>query len=208
MAAIPAERCVSVAVQYEVDGNRLSTVLHYGANASLSDAAMEEFRLKWETDILPTWLLACCTAVTVEQLYFTGVAPNTLLPKSSQLTGEVGAISGDPAPSNVAAVLQFRQTEVSGRHNGRMFFGGMADTAFDAGGILSTAFFTGPLQDLADLLILPITIPLGTIFKLVVLKRFEANAPVTPVGYNVLTIVPQRNPGTMRRRTTEWRGFI
>jgi hypothetical protein len=206
MAAIVEARLLAVVLSQMIKGTRCQTVMHYGASAALVDGDAEALVNAWETGVLPVWQLAVSDEVDFEQIYCYCLDFDTIRTGIDQLNAIAGLIAGEALPNNTPALIQLRQTEVSGRHNGRLYISGVPESAADAS-LLSVAYQTGVLKDLADELLVTLNNGSGTNFNLVNVVRQVAGAPVTPSGYLVSASQAVRNLATQRRRTTKMQSF-
>lgn len=206
MASIPATRICRLTLQYCSSGNRLSSVMHYYASSAIVGQEIDDFLDAWLTAVQSLWLDVWSHEIVLQAVLGHCVAPETALPGVQYINGPLGNIVEESLPANTAAVLQLRQTEISGRHNGRIFISGLPETA-TADGLITTAFATTELAALAAGLDTPIVVA-GQTWKLCVLQRYDAGAPVSPpVGWDVSLVRVTRNLATQRRRTTELREF-
>lgn len=206
MATIVAARILRLTISLTISGNRLSLNLHYGANGDIVVGDAEIFLDAWETANL-AWLRdALSEEVILEQLYATCVVAETVNPATNILSGQVGSISGEAMPSNIAAVITLRQIEISSKHDGRIYLPGAPEAA-SVDGLWDDSWFEGAFKDFADALLVPVTPGGGVEWSLVALQRFASSSPVTPVGHTIASVVRRRSPATQRRRTTEKREY-
>lgn len=205
MASYPAAKVLRLTVQTTVNGNRLSNVLHYGTTGSPAAGAPADFVTQFIADVLPTWLDAISVEASVESIVCGCVAPDTMRQESRYLNAQLGTINGEALPSNTGPIIQLRQTEISGRHNGRIMVVGVnEDSVLDSR--LDAVYQAGAFTDLANKLDDQITAG-GIAWDPVVLQRFDSGAPITPVAWKVTLARVTAALGTNRRRTTELRSF-
>lgn len=206
MAALDWARIVHLVVGLTVTGNRVSIGMYYAADSTISGDDNEDFVDAWL--LANTTILLDCLSQECKFEYVSshGVMANNVRPVVKYQSGQVGTIAEEALPMNVGAILQFRQTEVSGRHNGRIVLPGIPETA-TTDGLITTAFATTELEALAAALETPISAGGKTWTLCVLVKELSGVPNIPPDGYAVTNVVPTRNMGTQRRRTTELREF-
>lgn len=206
MTAFVYARILKLLLEYTIDGNAMSCGLHYAADADLDFDDPETFRLAWETACLAAF--QDCVGGTVEftRIYCYGIKPAQVRTAQDQLNAKTGNAIGGAIASDLAAVFQIRQYDVSSRINGRIFLSGLTEAQV-VDGKIDPASLTDPFQTLGTLLLSPITIGSGTTFKLVCLHRPTGSPPPDPIGYTAIAVTPQASVGTQRRRRTELQSY-
>jgi len=205
MPAIPGTQIAKVVTSLTNAGNRLSIGLHYATTSVIPGHDLASLCNEFETNMLPVLLACLSSEIKVQSIEAHCVEAQFCNPGCNYLSGKVGTISGESLPSNVGAVLQLRQVEISSRHNGHVTIPGVPESEC-VDNLLTVAYAGGPLAIMAVALVQPLTTPLRT-YDLCVLQRLEAGVKITPVGWKVHDVRPVRNMGTQRRRTTELREF-
>lgn len=206
MAAIDAEKILHLQVSQDLDGNRLTNGFYYAASAGITDSDAEALVDSFEALVLPSWQGAVSTDLRFDMEYCYCVEPNLVRPWMNGLTATNGTFAAVSNPSNVGAVLQFRQHEISGRSNGRVFIPGIPISVV-VDGLLTGAYVSTELDAFTTALMAPLNNGAGTTFNLCVLNRMSGGVAVVPQGYLVSEVIASLSPGTQRRRTTELRGF-
>lgn len=206
MASIPATRIARLNLMFAKSGDRFSSVLHYWTSTAISNMELDDFIQAWVTANLSVWNDCLSDEISFQGATCTCVEPSHAIPGHEYGNGTPGNIAQPSLPTNLACVFQIRQTEISGRHNGRIFVVGLPETA-TADGVIDATFHATELQALATALITPVVASPHT-WRLCVLQRFENNVKLAPpVGWDAASCQAVRNMGTQRRRTTELRQF-
>jgi len=205
MTMIAQEHLIRVRVGLSIAGNQLSIDLNYANNSFTTGNEARTFIDDWVTANLSALVGALSSEVKIDYVSAYPIKKGQFLGFTKYLSGQVGALGTEALPSNVGAVLQFRQMEVSGKHNGRITLPGVPEDK-TTDGLITTSYETTELAALATALMTPVTSG-GDTYTLCVVQRFESGIEIDPVAYLVNSIIPIRNMSTQRRRTTELREF-
>lgn len=204
--SIVKERIIQCTLYYNMSGNRLSSTMYYGCDSPLAIDSPEDFRLAWETACLPAFQAAVADSVFYDRIAARSFVKEQCYPGNDQLFNKQGGVAETPIPENLAAVLQFRQDEVSSRNNGRIFLSGLTQGQVVDGLITLTAV-NGVLNDIGTALLGTIVGGSGRHYNLVVLQRRALRAPITPVGHIVTVFHVSRAVASQRRRKTELQSY-
>lgn len=205
MASIAQEHLVRLRIGLSIGGNQLSIDLNYANNSFTTGTEARTFIDDWITANLSALEAALSSEVKIDYISAYPIKAGQFLGFTKYLSGHVGALGTEALPSNVGAILQFRQTEVSGKHNGRICLPGVPEDK-TTDGLITTGYQTTELAGLATALQTPVSSG-GDTYSLCVVQRFESGIAIVPVAYLVTLVQPMRNMGTQRRRTTELREF-
>lgn len=196
---------LKVQLSYTISGNRLSCNWHYGKNGSLNIADPSILGAEIETTILPIFKTIQSQEVVYESIYVTAVQANLSNPFVKYISGEVGDITEEGIPSNLAAVVQLRQNDKIAKHNGRIFVSGIPETEIE-NSLIRGSFISGALAAFA-LDLKQVLTSGGTNYTPCVVNMTGTLPSTDPEGYEVIQVNPTRALGTQRRRTTELRQF-
>lgn len=157
MATVYAERVIEIAVIQDFAGRPAVNVWHmYNDSEMWSNnptAAVEDFRNNWQDHIL----LIQSSWVTLQEFRWRSLDPSdsrlgTVLPDSGKRTE--GAVTGNPAPPNVAYLVKKNTTNrPRGARDGRCFLVGVEEDAVQPNGWLDPTdlqTFDNALQDFYD----------------------------------------------------------
>jgi len=180
--------------------------LHYEqTDGAITITSLNEFRQQIEA-LMKAEILDCLS----EQVNITSlrVAPITgafRIPSSEIfLDTNEGTVADQPLPLQCAAVIKLRTTATSGRHNGRIFLGGLGETmttdgVFNAGALVALEALAETLDDPT-----PPTASGALETQPVVLTRFVNNIPVIPpIPFPIVSTSVDPNPHLQRRRTVK-----
>lgn len=205
MASIAWEHLGRLRLGLSIGGNQLTTDLNYSVSGVTTGNEADIFISDWLTANETAFLGVFASEVKFDMLSYSPIKPANFRSYTQYMSGLAGAISDEALPTNVGVVMQLRQLEVSGKHNGRFILPGVPETK-TLDGLVTTGFVSTELAALVSALMTPVTSS-GDTYTLSVVQRYESGIPIEPVGFHVSSIIPQRNLGTQRRRTTELREY-
>lgn len=203
MAVYPANQCAAIVFSYSISGNRLSCTFHYASSSAMTSAKLLDLNNAFFAALNPILKPVVAVQVTFEQTYCYCLAPNMCRTAVGAFVSEHGSVAFDAVPSNIALVFLLRQTDKASRHNGRLFLSGIGENI-----VINGRVANGPMslqiEDLRAFIAADLPGSLDT-YKPITVQRYDAGAPITPVGLSVSQVNVFNNLGTQRRRTTELR---
>lgn len=202
--AIVRARIINLICSYCIRGNRLSTKMSYGVDRALIANDPQTLLDAWVAAVFPAWQAAVSTEVSFQMCYAYADAPGTCIPNQQPFVSEAGSVVGNSLPGNIPVVVQIRQTEVPGRHNGRMFVSGISE-ADVTDSLITTAVLGTHWVDLTAALLTPLAMGGGGNAYLGVVVRTLSGSPVTPSLMVANQVYVTRALASLRKRTTEER---
>lgn len=179
-------------------------VLHFKAVAwtGTGPTAGEVFT-EFENEIKPLYLACLSDVFTLLGYEFKRIKPTLgAIAQQGATAPTVGDITGNPAPSYVAAVIAERSILISKKGRGRIYIGGQSEANTEAtNGNLFTSTYMTALTALAERLEDPLIVTGGT-----------GTAELQPAVYSkalgqaneVYECLPSSRPHTMRSRKVRW----
>lgn len=203
-ATFIAEQIAQVVMAYTINGNRLTCAFGYGMSTAVTQPKLVDLLGAVDANVVVAFLNAASEEMEIESLYGYCILKETCNQASRHYAPNTGGIAQQSLPSNVAVVIKKVQFVGPSRHNGRSFFSGVPETHVTDGKLNNAAATTEWLA-LADSIKLVLT---GGIepYVPVVIQRFDNNAAVAPVGWQIEETDVVVEIATQRRRTTELRG--
>lgn len=205
MAAVPGPNVMALKLQCAVQGNLLSNTFHYSSGSAYNYAQMHGVGDEFEANVLPALQAIVSEDVHFQSVQVHGVEPNEKVPYIHWLEDTPGLVTEESLPTNIAGVVQLRQLETSGKHNGRMMIAGLCESqTIDS--LLDPTFIAGDMATFCTALLAPLVVS-GTNFNLHVLERYLVMGVKTRRGWKVSQCRPMRNLATQRKRRVELRSF-
>lgn len=198
--------CLTLQIQYDVDGNRLSSSLSYASPGGATFTDPQNLVDSFIAETFASWRAVVSSDVSFQKMYALRTSVGVCMPGTKLFAGVNGTSDALCIPSNLALVIQLRQTELASDFNGRVFISGLPESKI-VSGLVQGAFATGACQTLASKLQNPLPKIGGGYYYPVVMHRTAAGVPITPIGLEVSQAVVIRALGTQRRRKTEKRGL-
>lgn len=201
--SIAVDRGLRLVVEYALAGNRFSSSFIFTVPGGMVITDPADLVTAFRGSTSETALLDMLSVeATLASVYAYAIVPGSAVAfRTPALVTEVGTITGDPAPSNLAAVGSLLQGETSSKANGRCYISGFGDSAWDSTSANFSFAFQALLQDFLDKMLLG-----HAGFSLGVLSKFVGSAPrVPPVIFPVTSVVARLPVRQQRRRVTELR---
>lgn len=203
MPSYVASRIAVGRLSMAVSGNRMSVDLPFGCDSDVDDVHLRNVRDVIKDDLVPILQLAMSQDVHFQDVYVRPLLPAQANPVVQPFITTAGLVAQDSLPSNIALVMKQIQAMVPSRHNGRIFFPGVAVTQTDDG-ILNNAALVGVWKSVSDWWV-NATSHAGHDYWPLIVSKFDNGAPIAPIGYTVAQAIIVPELATQRRRTTELR---
>lgn len=205
MAIFNADRLFHIQVGLAKAGDMYHIGFNYGADAVIGVGHCEALNAQWGMVVAPLLLDCLSLEMRLQYSYCFALDPGTQNTDLLLYEGLPGTINDEALPTNVAAVVRLRQSEVPGRHNGKIYIPGLPEAA-SVDSVVDNTWYGANMVPF--ILQLKEALVAGGVNNVpVCVGRVFDGVPDVPRGFTILDAEISRSFATIRRRTTELRSL-